>query len=158
NPNNGTPLVPLNLEPYFASTGTQGGLASLVGPFTVDSSGSLPTGQALPFTVHFQNDPQAATHVNQVRIVTQLDSDLDAGSFRLGGIQVGDISIHVPAGRALFQGDFDFTQTRGFILRVSAGVDLTAHQATWLLQAIDPLTGELIHDPSRGLLAPNNAQ
>ena len=61
-------------------------------------------------------------------------------------------------GRALFQGDFDFTQTHGFILRVSAGVDQYKHEATWLLQAIDPLTGEVIQDPTKGLLPPNNAQ
>ena len=28
---------------------------------------------------------------------------------------------------------------------------------TWLLQAIDPLTGEVIHDPTKGLLPPDNA-
>ncbi|MCB1942331.1 MAG: putative Ig domain-containing protein, partial [Candidatus Accumulibacter sp.] len=29
---------------------------------------------------------------------------------------------------------------------------------TWLLQAIDPLTGEVVSDPARGLLPPDNAQ
>ncbi len=58
----------------------------------------------------------------------------------------------------LFQGDFDFTQTKGFILRVSAGVDLQTGTATWLLEAIDPLTGLVITDPSKGLLPPNNAE
>src|SRR6185312_5869146 len=54
--------------------------------------------------------------------------------------------------------DFDFTQAKGFILRVSAGVDLQTDTATWLLQAIDPLTGLVITDPSKGLLPPNNAE
>jgi len=30
--------------------------------------------------------------------------------------------------------------------------------ATWLLQAIDPRTGQLLQDPTRGLLPPNDAQ
>src|SRR5262249_22279844 len=81
----------------------------------------------------------------------------DPRTFRLGDIKVGDINVHIPADRGLFQGDFDFTQTKGFILRISAGVDLKANQATWLIQAIDPLTGELMNDPTRGLLPPNNA-
>src|SRR3546814_11301885 len=29
--------------------------------------------------------------------------------------------------------------------------------ASWLIQAIDPLTGEVLQDATRGLLAPNNA-
>ncbi|MHB8165903.1 MAG: hypothetical protein ACYDDT_03880, partial [Sulfuricella sp.] len=39
-----------------------------------------------------------------------------------------------------------------FILRVSAGIDVTTRTATWLLQAIDPDTGEVMHDATRGLL------
>ena len=58
----------------------------------------------------------------------------------------------------LFQGDFDFTPTKGFILRVSAGVDLQTGIATWLLEAINPLTGLVITDPRKGLLPPNNAE
>src|SRR5262249_21746493 len=54
--------------------------------------------------------------------------------------------------------DFDFTRTNGFILRVSAGIDLVQKEATWLLQAIDPLTGEIIQDPTKGLLPPNDAR
>ena len=77
----------------------------------------------LPYTVNFANDPAATQHVAEVRIVTQLDDDLDICSFRLGDIKIGKINVHLPATAALFQGDFDFTQTLGFILRVSAGVD-----------------------------------
>ncbi len=112
----------------------------------------------MPYTINFANAPTATQHVAEVRIVTQLDDDLDIFSFRLGDIKIGKINVHLPAGRALFQGDFDFTQTLGFVLRVSAGADQYQHEATWLLQAIDPLTGELIQDPSKGLLPPNNAQ
>ena len=75
-----------------------------------------------------------------------------------GQFKIGDITIDVPEGRSLFQGEYDFTADRGFILRVSAGVDLFQNpdQATWLLQAIDPLTGEVLRDSTRGLLAPDD--
>ena len=62
----------------------------------------------------------------------------------------------MPGQRSTFQGDFDLTGTHGFILRVSAGVDLFSNTASWLLQAIDPLTGEVLQDPQRGLLPPND--
>src|SRR5262249_9566582 len=148
---------PLDLE-RFLQGGQTSGLASLVGPDPSQTGGFLPVGQQLPYAVHFQNDPRASTYVNQVRVVTHLDANLDARSFRLGDIEVGDITVHVPDGRSLFQGDFDFTQSKGFILRVSAGIDLSTETATWLLQAIDPLTGQVLQDTTRGLLAPNNAQ
>src|SRR6185436_2514287 len=79
-------------------------------------------------------------------------------SFRLGDLQIGDIQVHVPGTVGSFDGDFDFTQSKGFILRVSAGIDITSNTMTWLLQAIDPLTGEVIQDTSKGLLPPDNAQ
>jgi hypothetical protein len=56
---------------------------------------------------------------------------------------------------ANFQGDFDFTATKGFILRVSAGIDAETRIATWLLQVIDPDTGEQLNDSQRGLLVPD---
>ncbi len=153
----GDPFDPLNLAKYLTGTAPNTGLASLVGPFTAETGGFVPRGEPLPYTVYFQNDPASSTHVNEVRVVTALDADLDPRSFRLGDLKIGDISVHIPAGRGLFQGDFDFVATKGFILRVSAGVDLVRNEATWLLQAIDPLTGELLQDPTRGLLPPNNA-
>src|SRR5206468_11742170 len=60
--------------------------------------------------------------------------------------------------RAAFQGDFDLRNSLGFIVRVSAGIDPNTRTATWLLQAIDPETGEVLQDATRGLLLPNNAQ
>ena len=41
------------------------------------------------------------------------------------------------------------------MLRVSAGIDAESRVATWLLQAIDPDTGEVLRDALRGLLTPD---
>ena len=153
----GDEFAALDLSAYLQGQGAVSGLASLVGPFTGDTHGLLPAGQALPYTVHFQNDPVSSSHVSEVRIVTPLDPHLDARTFRLGDIRIGDVDIQMPPERGVFQQDFDFQRTKGFVLRVSAGVDLVAGEATWLLQAIDPLTGELIQDTHRGLLPPNDA-
>jgi hypothetical protein len=79
-------------------------------------------------------------------------------SFRLGDIRIGGVTINVPDDRAVFQSDFDLRNSLGFIVRVSAGVDPGTRTATWLLQAIDPDTGEVLQDATRGLLLPNNAQ
>ncbi len=155
---NGQAVIPLNLDQYITNQGQDAGLASMTGPFAAESNDFIPTGQALPFTVNFQNDPKATTTPGQIRITTQLDPSLDPRTFRLGDIQVGNIDVHIPSSMGLFQGDFDFSRTKGFILRVSAGVDLQTGIATWLLEAIDPLTGLVITDPSKGLLPPNDAE
>ena len=128
--------------------------ATLVGPTGYGAQQFLPEGQDLPYTVQFQNSAAASTPVEQVRIVTQLDPNLDPRTFRLGDLQIGGLSVPIPSGQATFQGDFDYTQTAGFILRVSAGMDLDTDTATWLLQAIDPNTGEVLQGATQGLLAP----
>ena len=43
-------------------------------------------------------------------------------------------------------------------MRVSAGVDLQTGIATWLIEAINPVTGLVITNPAQGLLPPNNAE
>src|SRR6202007_3068782 len=91
-------------------------------------------------------------------IVSELDPNLDPRSFRLGDLKLGDLNVHIPNGLGSFQGDFGFTQRKGVILRVSAGFDIQSNKATWLLQAIDPSTGEVLQNPSSGLLAPNDAR
>src|SRR3546814_17250447 len=92
-------------------------------------------------------------------MVTQLGPDLDARSCTFGDIRIGDITIDVPDGRSSFQAEYDFVATRGFILRVSAVLDLFQEpaSASWLIQAIDPVTGDVRPDATRGLLAQNNA-
>ena len=63
--------------------------------------------------------------------------------------------MHVP--KWDFGQAFSFVNSKGFILRVVAGFDVNTNTATWLLQAIDPQTGAVLHDRSRGLLPPNTA-
>ncbi|MHB8956711.1 MAG: putative Ig domain-containing protein [Pirellulaceae bacterium] len=145
------------LTDYLAVPGEQSDLVSLEGPFAFDTGGFLPLEETLPFTVRFQTDRSASTFSHEIRVVSQLDDEINARSFRLGDLQVGDIRVHIPEDRSFFQNDFDFTTTKGFLLRVSAGIDPESRQATWLLQAIDPLTGELLADPNNGLLPPNDA-
>ncbi|MGE3817844.1 MAG: putative Ig domain-containing protein, partial [Isosphaeraceae bacterium] len=154
----GAGVRPPDFSSFFNAAGQVGRLATLVGPLGFGDRQFLPTGQALPYAITFENPSGASAHVGEVRIVTQLDAALDPRSFRLGDLRLGDMQVHVPAGRGSFQGDFDFVQSKGFILRVSAGLDVRSNTASWLLQAIDPDTGEVVQGPDVGLLAPNNAQ
>ncbi|MEY8838360.1 CARDB domain-containing protein, partial [Cribrihabitans sp. XS_ASV171] len=147
----------LDFSDYFADPANTGALASISGPQTLETEGWLPASEDLPFTVKFENDAASSTFANQIEVVTQLDNDLDPRSFRLGDIRIGEITIDVPDDRWFYQDEIDFSDTLGFIVRVSAGIDLFQDPATarWVIQAIDPLTGEKIQSTTRGLLPPN---
>jgi YD repeat-containing protein len=150
-------LTALQLQELLTLAGQVTTQASISGPQGYGEQQFLPAGQALPYSIRFENPADANANPAEIRIVSQLDPSLSARSFRLGSMQLGDITINVPADRSSFQGDFDLRNSRGFILRVSAGIDVATATMTWLLQAIDPTTGELLQTPGIGLLPPNSA-
>jgi YD repeat-containing protein len=151
---NFVPVQPPNFSPFFTGASTAG-QAQMVGPYGYGSEDYVPVDQPLPYTILFTN-PSSTSTVGQIRIVSQLDPNVDPRSFRLGDLQIGDLQVHIPNTVGSFQGDFDFTRSKGFILRVSAGIDIHSGTITWLLQAIDPTTGEVEQGPTRGLLAPGS--
>ncbi|HET7864109.1 MAG TPA: putative Ig domain-containing protein, partial [Burkholderiaceae bacterium] len=152
----------LNLTQYLQQAANRGSAAqaavSVRGPQALPAANGstyVPADYALPYTISFNNPGEHA--VGELRLVTQLDADVDPRSLRLQDLKIGDINVHVPADQAVFQSDFDFTGSKGFVLRVSAGIDAQTRVATWLIQAIDPDTGEVLHDPARGLLLPGSS-
>ena len=159
-PNASDPFASLNFSSYFNNAGAVATSVSLTGPQTDQTNGFLPGNTALPYTINFQNNPGTSSYVNQITIVTQLDPSLDPTTFQLGDIKIGGITVSIPAGHTNFTQDIDFTSTLGFILRISAGLDLSQNPAAvkWVIQAIDPLTGQPLTDSTRGLLMPNDAQ
>lgn len=155
----GGPITPVQFASFLQ--GTAAGvarLATMTGPFGFGSEQFVPLGTPLPYAIYFENPSTANGYVSQIRIVTPLDGDLDPRRFRLGDLRVGPIAIHLPESRGAFAGEFDFSQQLGFIVRVSAGLDIASNTASWLIQAIDPFTGEVVTDPNVGLLAPNDAE
>src|SRR5204863_3996512 len=128
---------PPDFSSFFAQAAS-GHHTTITGPTGFGPSQFVPLGQLLPYTVQFENAANATSAAAEARVVMQLDPSLDPRSFRLSDMRLGDIQLHIPDSRGAFQGDFDFTGSKGFILRVSAGVDVASHTATWLLQAIDP--------------------
>ena len=134
------------------------GTSYLRGPLGAGDDNWVPADTSLPHEVGFALDEAAPRPARELRIVTTLDEALDARSFRLGGLTLGDLSVAVPDGRLVYQTDIDLTGSRGFVLRVSAGIDLDSRTATWLVQAIDPETGELLEgNGPEGLLRPGEA-
>ncbi|MDH5639643.1 MAG: putative Ig domain-containing protein, partial [Nitrospira sp.] len=153
-----TSISALEFSQFYDAAAAGGQTVAIVGPQGSGAEQFVPTGQRLPYQIRFENPATASTRPGEIRIVSAIDADLDPRTIRLGDIELGDLRVHIPSDRATFQGDFNFVQSKGFLLRVSAGVDVAQQTATWLLQAIDPETGEVMQDTTKGLLAQNNAQ
>lgn len=51
---------------------------------------------------------------------------------------------------------FDYSRDDSLIARYQAGLDIVNHEAFWIFEAIDKLTGDRPKIPSRGLLPPKN--
>ncbi len=149
-------LAQLELKSYLEAAAQEGG--TLIGPLGAGSDNWVPEGYDLPHKIVYTQPELSVEATTQLRVVTRLDDGLDARSFRLGGVTIGDIALSVPAGRAFHQVDLDLTASRGFVLRASMGIDIAARTATWLFEAIDPETGETI-DPAKteGLLRAGEA-
>ncbi|MBF2017367.1 MAG: putative Ig domain-containing protein [Rivularia sp. T60_A2020_040] len=154
----GVSVPPPSFNSFFNEKGTTSELVNLTGPIGYGEDNFIPLDTQLPYTINFENAATTNDAVGEIRIVTKLDSDLDSRSFQLGDLRLGDIRVHIPKGRSFFQEDFDFSQSKGFIVRVSAGLDIESNTVTWLLQAINPKTGEVLQNTDIGLLLPNNAE
>jgi len=142
---------------YFGAAGEESQNVRMSGPNGFGTLGMVPADTPLPYLISFEKSNTTAEAVAQVRIVQQLDADLDVRSFRLGDIQIGDLYVNIPDGRGAFTGEFDFTEERGMVLRVVAGGDVLSDTVSWLLTAVDPDTGLPVTDAERGLLLPDAA-
>ncbi len=146
----------------FGLTGERSRLVRLTGPSGFGPSNFVPIGFDLPFTVRFEQIADATDAVNEIRILQRLDTDIDPRTFRLGDIQLGSLTLALPD-RASFTGEFDFSNTLGYVVQVTAGVDVEKRLATWLLRAIDPDTGltlrgrNLQTNQPQGLLLPGGS-
>ena len=144
-----------SFDQFFNTESVFNELASITGPIGYGEDNFIPLDAQLPYTINFETDSTSTSAVGEIRIVTKLDEDLDPRTFQLGSLRLGDIEVNVPTGRAFLQEEFDFSQSKGFNLRVSAGLEPQSNTVSWLIQAIDANTGEVIQNPDIGLLLPN---
>ncbi|MGA2699488.1 MAG: Ig-like domain repeat protein [Isosphaeraceae bacterium] len=130
---------------------------SIAGPAGYGTPGFVSSGQVLPYQVYFTNDPTATAAADVVTITETLSPNLDWSTFQLGTIQLGALTITVPAGLSSYQTQIDATATLGVIVDVSAALDLNTGVVTWTLTGLDPTTLDIPSNPSLGLLPPDDA-
>lgn len=114
--------------------------------------------ETLPYTIYFENVSTAAAPAQRVRILDQLDPNLDERTFRLGSIYFSDQVVDVPANRSFYQARMPITVNgQALFVDIAAGLDIQSRQVFWSLTAIDPATGDRPIGLDTGFLPPNDA-
>ncbi|MBL9127419.1 MAG: hypothetical protein JNL97_07225, partial [Verrucomicrobiales bacterium] len=110
--------------------------ARIVGPSPSERAfGMVPGGGIrLPYRIQFAN-PTDGQPVREVRVLQEIDPDLDVRSFQLASVRFGDLILGLPQGRGAYAAEFDLTEERGFVLQMSAGIDVVTGIASWVFRA-----------------------
>ena len=139
-----------------------------LGPRGFGSGRYVRPGASMVYTVQFENEPNATAAAKKVRIVDQLDEDLDWTSFELLEIGFGPHNIVMPKGvshhrtKTMVDG-WTYRKGQGWsqngvpmIVEVEAELDIETGQAVWEITAYDPETGWEPQDAYAGFLPPDD--
>ncbi len=130
---------------------------TIIGPDGSGEQHTVPVTLPMPYQIQFQNQPSAGAAAQQVVVTQQLDSTLNWQSFRLGSFGFDGMTFNAPANSAFYQTTIDLTATKGYLVDLTATIDVQTGIATWTFTTIDPATGEQPIDPTIGLLPPDDA-
>ncbi len=146
-----------SLADFFGLTAAASESITMTGPSGYGGDNFVPASTPLPYSIQFSSPVGGQGPESQIQIVDQLDPNLDLRTFRLSDIDLDGVTIQLPSGRASFTGSYDLTAQLGFILDVTAGVDVDSGIATWLLTAIDPSTGLPVATPALSIMPAGGA-
>jgi RHS repeat-associated protein len=127
----------------------------ITGPAGFGPNGFIPTTQTLPYTIQFENKPDATAPAQVVKATQKLDPNLDWSTFQLGDFGFGGLDVQVPLGRNSYSTRLDLRKALGLFVDVTAGIDLNTGVATWTFTSIDPRTLDVPSDILSGFLPPD---
>ncbi|MFC1799698.1 CARDB domain-containing protein [Candidatus Eisenbacteria bacterium] len=126
-----------------------------VGPISENGDISISRDEPIPYTIYFENIPEATASAQRVEVVDTLAADVDLRTFRLGEIAFSDTVIAVPPSRSYIHTTHELPD--GNLLEIDGGLNVLTREARWYFQTIDPETGEPPLDPFAGFLPPNDS-
>jgi len=133
---------------YKNSSGYAGdGVASLdpndfIGPAGSGDDRWVSLNQVLQYSIRFENSPQKATAPAQtVTITMNLDTTVDANSFRLMSFGFAGLNFREAEGRSFYSQRLDCRDSLGVYVDMTAGVDVAQNRVFWTFKSTDPLTG-----------------
>ena len=150
------PPSPTDPFPYDPPPVASSDPNDIVGPRGFGEEGWIGARSVLPYMIRFENQAEATAPAQRVTITHQLDSDLDFRTFRVDDFGWGDLRIELPGNAGFHQSRVDLPDSMGFDVDVTVSIDTITGLATWILQAVDPATGEAPADALLGFLPPND--
>lgn len=151
------PPSPSDPSPYDPQPVQSSDPNDIIGPEGFGEEGWIGARSILPYMIRFENQATASAPAQRVTITHQLDSDLDFRTFRVDDLGWGDLRIELPGNAGFHQSRVDLPDALGFDVDVTATIDIVTGLATWILQAVDPATGDAPADALVGFLPPNDA-
>jgi Ca2+-binding RTX toxin-like protein len=128
----------------------------IIGPAGAGAEKFIPAAGTKAYTIRFENEASATAPAQRVVITQQLDADLDFRSLRLDDFGFNNQRFELDGRSAFLSQRLDLTATKGYVVDVSAAVDVATGLVTWTFQTIDPETGEAPLDATVGLLPVND--
>jgi hypothetical protein len=156
NPPNPPPNPDPNPDPYDPEWVQSADPNDIIGPAGYGEERWVSSQDTLPYTIRFENTADATAPAQRVVITQQLDEDLDFRTFKVTDFGWGEQYIEVGSGLPYYLGRIDLANGSGLVVDVFATVDVISGTATWILETIDPATGEPPEDALAGFLPPND--
>jgi subtilase family serine protease len=146
-----------NPYPYAPAVIVPSDPNEIVGPAGFGDDHWVTATDSLAYTIRYENAATATAPAQQVIVTEQLDPDLDWRTFRVGDFGWGSLRFSVAPGQAFLSQRLDLTQAYGFLVDVTAFIDVQTGVASWTFTTLDPATGEPPDNPQLGFLPPTNS-
>ena len=105
------------------------------------------------YQILFENDPMAASvpaHI--VKVFYPIHTNQDIATFRLSSYGFNGLTFTVPPNSTTYSTRLSVNFGIPLFVDVISGIDVVQHQAFWIFETIDPLTGLFPADPLAGFL------
>src|SRR5262249_1523080 len=129
----------------------------LIGPAGAGASGFVSPNVTLPYTIRFENKPDASLPAQVVTVTETLNANLDLDTFQLKKFNFGSYDVDIPAGHDYFKARVDARATTGLFVDITASLDRDTRMLTIVYESIDPTTLDRTADPLAGFLPPDDA-
>ena len=77
----------------------------------------------MPYTIRFENKPDASLPAQVVTVTQTLYADLDLDTFQLTTFNFGSYTVNIPAGRDNYTARVDARATTGLFVDITASLD-----------------------------------
>jgi hypothetical protein len=127
-----------------------------IGPAGVGPEQYVGANGTLPYLVEFSNDPaQATAPAQHVRVVDQLDSDLDWSAFKFEGANVAGLDVPVTVNGNHLYGQVTVPFNGGTLVTVEGFFDPTTGKVDWTFAGPDGMDDPFTPTPYRDFLPPD---